>query len=741
MQEPTDYEFDRFHTIKDSNGNIQPHLTQSLLLHRNRSFATDDSGQSYGHQRASSRDSGYNDEESVGFPPPRRRRVSLLVNSVFVADSHSCGGVVGESVNSVLMAEGLHRQVSKKDMENLPSRYEKGSTKASLQWFGAICVAGLGMFLNAYITVTTGQLKTVWNNQFPTCWQPDHEQNCPESIQCCGLFPNTPISVTGACAVEPAATCTADGTYPDSVLCDKTTLGAVSYVQFAGIMLGMILFGKIGDCIGRVRAGIITSFLMLSGIALLTFAYSANTNTLFLLIAIAFGIFGLGVGGEYPLTAMGATEHHVRAADDALDDNDQSRQYRALLQVAKAVRRGETIGLAFAMQGVGSVVGSVFLLFLVYFSGQSRVECGNLHANSAGVDPMATNAIWRSFFLIGGTFCMLLFLYRTLVVEEGDGRAVLEARKKKREAKLGKGSTSQWKIMNFYGSRLVGASVCWGMVDFSYYGLKIFSGPIFETINPSGDLAVLNGYLVLYNLCSLAGFYVAAVVIDIPWIGRKRLAMASFAGQMIVYFIMAAVFNRGASPDVLVFLFFLGNFLTAAGADTAVYTMATESFPTEIRGFSQGICAFSGKLGAFFATLLFTYVDVETMFWTSGAVNLIGFLFTFVFLADLTAVSLAEQDARFELFLEGRPERYKGRLNAPEHLSNWEIWTGAHGQYEPGWARQLIKEEMGLIKDHSEDSVQSNEVIYSGDMTGDLTRTASAVDGSQFVEDSLTARE
>ena len=35
-------------------------------------------------------------------------------------------------------------------------------------------------------------------------------------------------------------------------------------------------------------------------------------------------------------------------------------------------------------------------------------------------------------------------------------------------------------------------------------------------IDPSGDLLTTNGYLLLNNICGLAGYYAAAYVIDKP---------------------------------------------------------------------------------------------------------------------------------------------------------------------------------------------------------------------------------
>lgn len=73
-----------------------------------------------------------------------------------------------------------------------------------------------------------------------------------------------------------------------------------------------------------------------------------------------------------------------------------------------------------------------------------------------------------------------------------------------------------------------------------------------------------NGYLLIYQLCGLCGYYVAAYVIDMPMIGRLRLQLATFAASAIVYIVMAALFTSAPS-GVILFLYFLGSFLGTLG--------------------------------------------------------------------------------------------------------------------------------------------------------------------------------
>lgn len=230
------------------------------------------------------------------------------------------------------------------------------------------------------------------------------------------------------------------------------------------------------------------------------------------------------------------------------------------------------------------------------------------------------------------------------------------------------------------------------LADISFYGLKLFSGPIFSAINPQGDLVVQNGWLLFNNICALAGYYCAARLIDIRWIGRKKLQMVSFVICAVLFTTAAAVFDT-AKPQTLMFLFFASSFFGQVGANVTTYVMAAETYPTELRATCHGISAFMGKSGALVATIIFDKMETAQIFYTCGATSVIGFFLTFLFSVDLTRVSLAEHDAQLELLLEGRPHLYKGKLNAPMHLSKFEIWTKRHGEYDESWASKLRNEE------------------------------------------------
>lgn len=271
-----------------------------------------------------------------------------------------------------------------------------------------------------------------------------------------------------------------------------------------------------------------------------------------------------------------------------------------------------------------------------------------------------------------------------------------------------------------------------------FYGLKLFSGPIFNAINPQGNLVTNNGYLLINNLCALVGYYAAAWVIDIPSIGRKRLQITSFIICSVLFFVTGAIFNS-SSPKVLMFLYFLSSFFGQLGPNVTTYVMAAETYPTELRATCHGISAFLGKAGALLATIVFSHMDSPQIFFVCGctgskcvcvyiyisqavfvpiflanrSVNasslniVLGAFFTFFFSVDLTHVSLAEHDVQLELFLEGRIDEYKGKLNDTKHLSVYERITGKHGVYEKDWAKEFIENTLKKASAEQAEDVQS----------------------------------
>lgn len=204
-----------------------------------------------------------------------------------------------------------------------------------------------------------------------------------------------------------------------------------------------------------------------------------------------------------------------------------------------------------------------------------------------------------------------------------------------------------------------------------------------------------NGYLLINNLVALSAYYVAAKIIDKPSIGRVKVQAIFFFLVSVVFIAISQIFV-GSSPGLLMGLFFLSSFL-GQFVNTTTYVMAAETYPTELRGTLHGLSAFLGKTGALVATVVFGNVETPTLFLICGCVGIVGCILTVFFSVDMTHVSLAEHDAQLELFIEGRPEEYKGKLNAPQHLALLDRMTGWHGEYDPTWAMNFVKKEQETL--------------------------------------------
>lgn len=131
----------------------------------------------------------------------------------------------------------------------------------------------------------------------------------------------------------------------------QTWTQATTYLQLIGILIGQMGFGILGDWIGRKTTMLIDISVILVGIILLTVSNGASINGWVIMYAWAQFIFGVGIGGEYPMTSTRATE-----------ESEENRQYAQR-------HRGRKVMLAYTMQGWGQFVNlSVLLLLLNIFN-------------------------------------------------------------------------------------------------------------------------------------------------------------------------------------------------------------------------------------------------------------------------------------------------------------------------------------------------------------------------------------
>ncbi|KAH8820223.1 major facilitator superfamily domain-containing protein [Xylogone sp. PMI_703] len=444
-------------------------------------------------------------------------------------------------------------------------------------------------------------------------------------------------------------------------VCNKTWVETINYLEIVGIIFGQIVVGIIGDWIGR-RWGIIQdALIMFMGTVMLTAMWGTSLNGWVICYAFSLWWFGVGVGGEYPMTSIMAME--------GVHGKGTTR--------ADKLHRGRSVALAFLMQGWGQVVNQVVLiLLLLIFHGGGNPPYSETSAQYT----------FRVSFAFIAVFLLLLIYIRVFRLRNAD-HSIQAA--KRRSQMDGYDFVSLKLVSRHYWHRLLATSVCWFCNDFPFYGNQIFRNVFLQLVTGNENEVMT---LWLYNLinvgCELVGYYLAALLIDHKAYGRKRMQAVGFLMSFILYIIAAAIFptldKKGPGGHTFEFIYFFSSFWIQFGPNSTTFLLAAEVYPVPVRATAHGFSAAVGKLGALAATVLYNYIGNRTKFWVVCWFALLGFCLTVIFVPDTTGLDLREQERYWQFVREGRENEYHGIAIHPRHLSWYERFVlHRHKNYNP----------------------------------------------------------
>jgi hypothetical protein len=117
-------------------------------------------------------------------------------------------------------------------------------------------------------------------------------------------------------------------------VCNKTWVETINYLEIVGIMFGQIAVDIIGDWIGRRWGLIQDAMIMFLGIVMLTAMWGRTLNGWVICYTFSLWLFGVGMGGQYPMTSITAMEG-VHGQSTTRSDK---------------LHRGRSVALAFLMQ-------------------------------------------------------------------------------------------------------------------------------------------------------------------------------------------------------------------------------------------------------------------------------------------------------------------------------------------------------------------------------------------------------
>jgi len=374
---------------------------------------------------------------------------------------------------------------------------------------------------------------------------------------------------------------------------DRVYFSFITGSVIIGIVLGQVIFGRLADRFGRTQM-----FLVTMGIIALFSTTSAaapemgkhHIGLVYWLVISRF-LLGLGIGGEYPLSAT----------------------ITAQLSTKETMSRN--MGVVICAQGVGNLIAAAFCVVLVFSN-------------------VSMEWVWRGAFLFPLFLCLLTAYPRYMLSE------VARATEPPRDAVAPTIAHTEpfWKHGIFekiaeHKLTLLGTAGSWFLFDISFYGNSLFNASVMKILHFNGDPL---HQTVLFSLVvaaiGLPGYVLAVMLSD--RLGRKNIQMIGFMMMAIIFTIMGAGFKTLSHNFQILFVilygltFFFSNF----GPNVTTYTITGEVFPDEISATCFGISAACGKLGALLGTLCFDLVKnafgVPTVFGICAGLSVLGFLLT-----------------------------------------------------------------------------------------------------------------
>jgi MFS family permease len=367
------------------------------------------------------------------------------------------------------------------------------------------------------------------------------------------------------------------------------TTSQVSWLNSATLAasaLGAVIFGRIADIFGRRR--IYGYEVLILGFGALASAFAPNFT--FLLVSRI--ILGIGIGGDYPVSATIMSEYSGKRS------------------------RGRLVGLVFAMQGAGLVIGPVV-------------------ASSLLASGMSHDIIWRILLALGAVPGLAVFYLRRKINETPRfamvsgaadvARAGITAATAVRGAPPApvlrcRARHPQRFLVGFCllaANRrllawLIGTAGTWFLLDFAYYGNTISSPEILKLLSPQASL--LHTMLIqlgIFAVFALPGYFLAIALLDKT--GRRSIQMLGFGLMGLMFLLIGLIpgVTQLAAPFIL--LYGISYFFTEFGPNTTTFVYPAELFPVEVRTTGHGISAALGKMGAFAGAYLFPAMLASSM--------------------------------------------------------------------------------------------------------------------------------
>ncbi|XP_030951041.1 probable inorganic phosphate transporter 1-8 [Quercus lobata] len=447
------------------------------------------------------------------------------------------------------------------------------TAKTQLYHFKAIIIAGMGLFTDAY-----------------------------------DLFCIAPIMIlTGRVYYEKE---------PDSkkYVIPPIVVSTIVAIALLGTAIGQLVFGRLGDKIGRRRVyGLALMIMVLSSIAC---GFSIGTTRTCVLVSLGLFrfILGLGIGGDYPLSAT------------------------IMSEFANKRTRGAFIAAVFSMQGFGILAAStVTMVVCAIFD-----RASNLSANYP--TPKEADLAWRLILMIGAIPAGLTFYWRMMMPETARYTALVEqnfvqaAMDMEKVLELPMSQIVEDELLlpippsyplhskqffRRHGRDLFSCSFTWFLLDIVFYSSTLFQSHIYNQHLPKNE--EMNAYRHAFEVAKLQAIIAVCSAIPGYWftvyfidrIGRVKIQMMGFFFMAMVFLALGIPYyeywdkeiNNSKPNKGFLVLYGLGFFFSNFGPNTTTFIVPAELFPARYRSTCHGISGAIGKVGAIIGSVGFLWAS------------------------------------------------------------------------------------------------------------------------------------
>ncbi|KAI9398791.1 hypothetical protein POPTR_002G005500v4 [Populus trichocarpa] len=438
----------------------------------------------------------------------------------------------------------------------------------------------------------------------------------------------------------------------------RIVLATMLGTALLGTVIGQLVFGRLGDRMGRRHVYGISLILMVFSSIGCGFSFCRTKTCVLVSLGIFRFFLGLGIGGDYPLSAT------------------------IMSEFANKKTRGAFVAALFSMQGLGILASSMVTMVVskIFEAAASKNLSGNHTPEDADI-------VWRLILILGAVPAGLTYYWRMMMPETARYTAlvennVLQATKDMEKvldvsiSRIAEDdliylqqdppsySLLSKQFFRRHGVDLFSCATTWLLLDIAFYSSSLFQSQIYKmhldlkntnVYEETFKVAVFQAMVAL--VAAIPGYWFTVYFID--RIGRRKIQMMGFLCMGIVYFALGIPYQYWGEHKNKGFLFLYGLtfFFANFGPNTTTFIVPAELFPARFRSTCHGISGAVGKVGAFFGTLGFLWASnhngpddlprigpMRIALVSLGVICLFGMAVTYLFTRETNGRSLEENE-------------------------------------------------------------------------------------------------